>query len=152
NHLTPDIVVFFHEFDLVNNLLFKEASITRVINFNLTHHLSNDDFEVLVIDLNTLQAVNVLNFIDDVFLNGCRTFDGQNVGRSSCTVRQWSTGAYVIVFLNKDLLGERYEILLNLTGLGSNNDFAVSSLNFTKGYLTVNFRNDCRIRRITSFK
>ena len=87
NHLlTPDAVVFFHELLLVYYLLFQEASIARFYDFYLTHHLTNDDFEVLVINLHTLQTVYVLNFVYDIFLYGSRTLDSQDVGRSDSTV------------------------------------------------------------------
>ena len=104
NHfLAPDAVVFIHEFALVNNLLFEEASVTRIKDSYLTHHLTNDYFKVFVVDLHTLHTVNVLNFIHDIFLNGCRTLDVQDVGRSDSTIGQRCTGTHIVVFLYKDL-------------------------------------------------
>jgi hypothetical protein len=41
---------------------------------------------VLIVDLHTLQAVNVLNLVNDIVLNGCWALDSQDVGRSDSTV------------------------------------------------------------------
>ena len=137
--LSPDTVVLFHEFHLVNNLLFQEAGITWLVDFHLAHHLTNDDFKVLIINLHTLQTVNVLNLVHNIFLHGRRTFDSQDVRRCDSTVRQRSTGAYIVVLLNQNLLGQRYEVLLHFTGLGSNDDFAITAFHLTHGNLTVDF-------------
>ena len=79
NFLAPDAVVLFHKLELVDNLLFQEASVARFVDFHLAHHLANDDFEVFVVNLHTLQTVNVLHFVDDILLYCRRAFDGQNV-------------------------------------------------------------------------
>ena len=96
--LSPDTVVLFHEFHLVNNLLFQEAGITWLVDFHLAHHLTNDDFKVLIINLHTLQTVNVLNLVHNIFLHGRRTFDSQDVRRCDSTVRQRSTGTSADLF------------------------------------------------------
>ena len=61
--------------------------ITRLIDFYLTHHLTNNNLKVFVVNLHTLQTVNVLHFIYDIFLYSRGTFNGQNVSRSNRTVR-----------------------------------------------------------------
>ena len=96
-------IVFFHELQLVNNLLLQEASITRLFNLYLTHHLTDNNLEVLVIDLHTLQTIYILNFIYDIFLYSRRTFNRQNIRRCSGTVRQWSTSTYIVILLHQDL-------------------------------------------------
>ncbi len=42
------------------------AGLARVLHHHATQHLAHDHFNVLVVDLHTLQAVHVLHFIDDV--------------------------------------------------------------------------------------
>ena len=85
--LTPDTIVFFHKLKFIHNLLFKETRISRLVNFHLTHHLTNDYFEMLIIDLHTLQTVYILNFVHNIFLHCRRTFNCQNVCRSNSTIR-----------------------------------------------------------------
>ena len=43
-----------------------KAGIAGFSDFNFTQHLTNDDLDVLVVDLHALQTVNVLDLVDDV--------------------------------------------------------------------------------------
>ena len=147
--LTPDAVVFFHELELVHYLLFQEAGIARLVDFNLTHHLANDDFKVFVVNLHTLQTVNVLYFVHDIFLYSRRTFNGKDIGRRNSTVGQRSTSTHVVVLLYQYLFGQWYEIFLNFPGLRGNDNFAVTTFHLTHCDLTVNFGNHSRIGRVT---
>ena len=66
----------------VDNLLFEEARVALIEDFDLAHHLAHNHFEMLVVDLHALQWINVLHFVDDIFLNGAVwAFDFQDVGR-----------------------------------------------------------------------
>ncbi len=153
NHfLAPDAVVFVHERAFVDNLLFEEAGVARVKDVDLAHHLAYDYFKVLVVDLHTLHAVHVLNFVDDVFLNGCRSHDVEDVGRSDGTVGEGSTGAYVVVFLNEDLLGQGHEVFLDFTDTGCNGDFTVTAFYLSEVDFTVDFGYDCGVGRVTGFE
>ena len=137
---------------LVDDLLFEEAGITRVENGDLAHHLTHNNLEVLVVDFHTLQAVNVLYLVDDVFLHGCRAFDGQDIRRSDGTVGERRAGTHIIVFLHKDLFRQRYEIFLHFAGLRGNGNFTVTAFYLTEGDFTVDFGNNGGIRRVTGFK
>ena len=153
NHLlTPNTVIFFHEVLLIYHLLFQEAGITRFINFNFTHHLTNDNLKVLIINLHTLQTVNILYLVYDIFLYSRRTFNGQDVGRSNRTIRQRSSGAYIVVLLNKNLLRKINQVLLHFTGLRCYNDLTVTTFNLTHGNFTIDFRNHSRVGRVTCLK
>ena len=83
---------------------FDIIRITRIKDVDLTHHLTHDDFEVFIVNLNALHTVNVLNFVNDIFLNSSRTLDVKDVAWSHSTIRKRSTGTNVVVFLHKDLL------------------------------------------------
>ena len=103
NFLAPDAVVLVHELAFVDNLLFEEAGVARVEDVDFAHHLADNDLEMLVVDLHTLHAVDVLDFVDDIFLNGCRTHDVEDVRRGYGTVRERCASAHDVVFLNKNL-------------------------------------------------
>ena len=94
---------------------------------------------MLVVDLNALQTVNVLYFVDDVFLNGRRTLDGKYVGRCDDAVGKRCSGTHGIVLLDKYLLRQRYKILALLAGLRRNDNLTVASLHLAHGHLTVDF-------------
>ena len=152
NFLAPDTVVLFHEFELIHYLLFQEAGIARFIDFNLTHHLTNDYLEMLIVNFYTLQTVYVLDFIYDIFLNSRRSHDCQDIRRSSRTIRQRHTSTNVVIFLNKQLLGQRHHIFLYFTQFGCNSNFTVTTLDLAETNFTIDFRNDSRVRRVTSLK
>ena len=140
--LTPDAVVLFCKVVFVDDLRFEEAGVTSFVDLHLAHHLTHDNFKVLVVDFYTLQTINVLHLVDDVFLNGGRTLDGKDVARSDATIGERRTSANVVVLLYQDLLGERHEILLDFTELRSHDDFTITALDATHGDFTINFRND----------
>ena len=85
-------------------MLLEELSVSTIFNHDLLHHLTDDDLEVLVIDFHTLQAVDVLDFIHDVFLDGRWPHDVQNVIRRHSTIRQWHARLDKVVVLNQDVL------------------------------------------------
>ena len=107
---------------------------------------------MLVVNLHTLQTVHVLYLVHDILLHCRRTFNGQNVGRRSGTVRQRSTSTYIVVLLYQNLFGQRHEILLHFTQLGSDDNLTVTAFQFTHRDFTVDFRNHCGIGRITRFE
>ena len=152
NLLTPYTVVFVREIEFINKFLLKEDSIAWVVDANLTHHLANDNLEVLIVDLHTLQTVNVLYLINDVLLHGCWTFDCQDIRWCNFTVRQGCASTNSVVLLNKNLTWQRNKILALLTGLRCNNNLTVTTLQFAHSYLTINFRNNSRCWWVTSLK
>ena len=107
---------------------------------------------MLVVNLHTLQTVYVLDFINDVFLYSRRTLDGQDVSRSNSTIRQRSSGTYIVVLLYQNLLGQSNQIFLHIASLGSYDDLTVTTLDLTHSHFTVDFRYNCRVRRISGFE
>ena len=69
NFLPVYVIVFVHEFPLVNNLFFEKFSVARIHDFNFTHHLAYNNFKVLVVDFHTLHTIYFLNFVYNIFLN-----------------------------------------------------------------------------------
>src|SRR5690554_3623068 len=86
HHFTPDLIVLFHELNLVDNLTLQEAGVSLIVNLHLTHHLAHNDFEVLIVDFYPLKTVNILYFVNNVLLNSSGPFNRQNVGRCNGAV------------------------------------------------------------------
>ena len=107
---------------------------------------------MLIIDFHTLQTINVLYLIHNILLYSGWSLNCKNVIRSDDTIRQWRTCSYRIMFLNQNLFTQRNKILLLLTCLRGDNNFAVSTLYLAHGNLAINFRNDSRIRGVTSLE
>ena len=150
--LTPDAVVLLSEVELVDYFLLEEGGVAGVVDLHLAHHLTNDDLEVLVVDLHTLQTIDVLNLVDNVLLNGGRALDGENVVGSDDSIGERCAGAHGVVLLHKDLLGEADEVFLLVAGLGGDDDLAVTALDLTHGDLTIDLGDDCGVARVAGLE
>ncbi len=73
--------VSFSELRHVDNAACEELGIARIIDLILAKHLTHNDFDVLVIDLNAVVLIDLQNFRDDVLLNPLRTLDLHDVMR-----------------------------------------------------------------------
>src|SRR5690554_32319 len=77
-------IVFVQQFGTLDLLTGDEAGIARINDVHTTQHLTHDDFDVLVVDLHTLQPVDILNFVDDVdrqLFDALETQDIVRIGR-----------------------------------------------------------------------
>ena len=92
---------------------------------------------MLVVDLHTLQAVHCLNLVHDILLSLDRSEYIEDVAGRNSTVGKGSAGLYIVVLLNKNLLGQRHQIVLLDTVLVADYDFAVTSLDLAHQNLTV---------------
>src|SRR6266581_2364048 len=72
-------VVFLSEAELVHLLLEEERRITHVLNLDPAHHLARDRLNVLVVDVHALEAVNLLNGVDQVRLRELLAENGEQV-------------------------------------------------------------------------
>ena len=108
-------VVFIQEVGLLGDLLFQELGVSTVFNHDLLHHLTYDDFKVLVVDFHPLQAVDVLDFIHDVLLHRRWAHDIQDVVGRDGTIRHWHSCLDEIVVLHQDVLGQWNHVLEFLT-------------------------------------
>ena len=77
----PDALVFIGEAEAVHLLFQQEVGVSNFLDLHPAKHLSHDDFDVLVVDVYTLQAVNLLDFVYQVFLQAAHSQDAQDVVR-----------------------------------------------------------------------
>ena len=83
------LVVCIQELNNINHAAGKQSCLTCIGYFNLAKHLTNNNFDMTVINLNTLQGVNLLNFLDDVILNtGYTKYANDVVGIDGSTYNQ----------------------------------------------------------------
>lgn len=103
---------------------------------------------MLVVDLNTLQAVNILNFLDQIgsqFSNASQT---QDIVRRQIAFSDGFALFNVLTFEDRDMTPLRNEDLM-LIILTIRHDDATLALGFlTKADGTGRFREDCRILRL----
>ena len=61
-------LVLFEEPELVDLLVDEELGVADVLDLHPPHHLTRDDLDVLVVDVDALQPVDLLDFVDEVGL------------------------------------------------------------------------------------
>ena len=59
----------------------KHEAVACLLDADLLHHLANDYLDVLIVDINTLETVNLLNLGDDVVLNSLLTQNLEDIVR-----------------------------------------------------------------------
>ena len=74
-----DRLVHLSKFQTIHMLSLKELRVTGVDDLHLLEHLANDDPNVFVVDLHSLEPVDLLNLIQKIFLDRTGSFDFQDV-------------------------------------------------------------------------
>src|SRR5258706_128265 len=107
-----DAIIFLAEAELVDLFLEKEVGVSNVFDFDPAHHLTNDGFDVLVVDVDALEAVDLLNGVDEIGLREFFAEDGQQIVQVGRTVDESFAGFDVFAFLNVDVDAARNRIFL----------------------------------------
>ena len=81
----------------------QEIGIPRIGNFNLTHHLADDTFDMLIGDGHTLQAIDSLDFVYQVTLHRFGALHSKNIVRIHGTVANLLASAYTVAFENRQV-------------------------------------------------
>ena len=100
----------------------QEAGVSRVGDFHLAKHLAHDDLDVLVVDLDALQAIDFLHFIEQVLLKFLRAADVENFMRNDRTFGELLTFLHEVPLEDDDVLGERDQVLFLRAGVGIGDD------------------------------
>ena len=107
-----DALVFLAEAELVDLLFEQERGIAHVFDLHPAHHLANDHFDVLVVDVHALQPVDFLDFVHQVSLQFLLPEHGQNVVRVERAVHQRFAGLHALAFLHVDVNAARHRVFL----------------------------------------
>src|SRR5208283_3226979 len=105
-------VVLFAEAELVHLLFEEEGGVADVFHLDPAHHLPGDGLNVLVVDVDTLQAVDLLNGVDEVSLGVLFAENRKQVVEIERSVDESLTGSDVFAFLNVDVNAARNGIFL----------------------------------------
>lgn len=74
-------VIFCQQLGALHLFGLDELRITRFGDGNTTQHLTDNYFNMLIVDLHTLQTINVLDFVSDVAGQGLDTLQTQDIVR-----------------------------------------------------------------------
>ena len=146
--LRIDCVHFF----AVNLFAGKQGCVATECDFNLLQHLTNDRFDVLVVDLHALQTIHFLNFRNQIFSQCFDAHDFKDVMRVRRTSNQVIALTNEIAFLNIKYLRLLDQILNTIAFFRNNRDLALRLIVTDEFNAARNLRNDCVILRNTCFE
>src|SRR5690606_28520068 len=130
-----------------------EAGVARFGDFNLTQHLTQNGLDVLVVDLHALQAVNVLDLVDDVLGQRTHTQQTQDVVRVARTVGNHFTLVHLFAFEDVEVTPLRNQLLVRIATIGRRDDQTALALGlFAEADGAADFREDRRLFRATRLK
>ncbi len=78
----------------------QERRFACILDFHFLQHLTDDDFDVLVVDLNALQTIDVLDLVDEIFGQRLDAKHAQNVVWHRVAIHQQVADFDEIAFLN----------------------------------------------------
>ena len=90
----------------------EELSVAGFGDADLAEHLAHDDLDVLVVDRHTLQTINFLHFVDQVFLQLLRAADVEDFVRVHRTFGQLLTFLHEVALEHDDVLTDGDEMFL----------------------------------------
>src|SRR5579864_1888302 len=145
-------LVLFTEGELVCLLFEQEASIAHVFDFHPAHHLTNNHFDVLVRDVDTLQPVDFLDFVDQVSLQLFFAEYREDVVRVERAVHERFARLDALAFLHVDVNATRNRVFLFGTVVGHDVDLALSFRNLAELDRAIDFADDRGFMRLAGFE
>src|SRR5207248_2284791 len=110
-------LVLFLELKLVDLIAPEQRRIAGIGDLHLAQHLAHDDLDMFVINLDTLQSINFLHFVDQVLLQILRPAHFQNFVRYYWTLGHLLAFLHEIAFEHDDVFRERDQMLFFRFGL-----------------------------------
>ena len=83
-------------------------------DFHLLHHLADDHFDVLVVDLHALQPIDVLNLLDEIGRKFLDALDAQDVVRRGIAFDDVVALLHKIAFAHADVLALGDQVLAGI--------------------------------------
>src|SRR5262245_42587373 len=111
-----DARVLLLEEVLFDLLVDEERRLADLLDAHATEHLTNDGLDVLVADADALQAIHLLDFVDEPGSELLFALHAQDVVRVRGTVLERIARAHVIARLHLDVLALRDQVFARLLG------------------------------------
>ena len=151
--LGDDAVVFLAEAELVHLFVEEECRVADVFYLHPAHHLADDGFDVLVVDVDALQAVDLLNGVDQIGLRVFFAEDGQQIVRVERAVDQRLAGLDVFAFLHVDVHAANDRVfLLRFAVFALDVNLAQAFADFAVLHDAVDFADDGGVARLASLE
>ena len=140
--LGDKLLVNFLEDRLFHMLAQKELGVPGIGDPDPLEHLSHNDLDMLVIDLDALEPIDLLDFIDQVLGNFFFAKDRQNIMGIGRAVHKGLARAHIIAFVHADVFALRDQILTRVSHLGRDYNFALALGVFSEAHHAVDFGNN----------
>ncbi len=127
---------------ILDRIAVQETSLTSIGDFNLTKHLPNDYFDMLVVDHNALQTVNVLNFVGDVLRQLNHAQQAQYIVRVRRAIRNDLTLFNRLTFKHVQLTPLRNQHFIGIIFSWRNNQALLAFGLFAERYHATDFCQD----------
>ena len=150
--LRDHALVLFGEAEFVDLLFEQELGVADVFHFAPSHHLANDDFDVLVADVHALQPVNFLDFVHQVRLQFLFSEHGQDVVRVERAIHQRFASFHALAFLHVDVNAARNRVFLFGAVVGDDIHLALSLGDFAELDRAIDFADDRGFMRLAGFE
>ncbi len=112
-----DSAVFFEEDEAVNLVVPEEGGVAGVGDFDFAQHLADDDFDVFVVNFHALEAVNFLDFVEEVFLEGLGAADVEHFVGDDGAFGELAAFFDVVAFEDDDVFVGGDEVFFFVAGL-----------------------------------
>src|SRR5215469_9013946 len=145
-------LVLFAEGELVDLLFEQEACIAHVFDLHPAHHLADNHFDVLVGDVDALQPVDFLDFVDQVSLQLFFAEYSQDVVRVQRAIHQRLAGLDALPFLHVDVHAAWNRVLLLASVVSRDVEFALSFRDLAELDRTIDFADDRGLMRLARFE
>jgi len=108
--LPPAPLILFDELAALDLVVEQETGVANLLDAHTAQHLADDHLDVLVVNLDPLQAVDLLHLVDQVLGQFLFTEHAQNVVRIAGAVHERLAGTDEVPFVDTDVLplGIRY--------------------------------------------
>ena len=102
---------------LIDLIAPEQRGVARIGDLHLAQHLAHDDLDVLVVNLDALEAINFLHFVHQMLLQILRSADLENFVRHDRTFGELLALLHEVALEDDDVLGQRDEMLFFRAGL-----------------------------------
>ena len=143
--LAVHAIILGLEAETIDLLVDEELGVADLLDLHPAHHLPHNDFDVLVVNRDALQAIDLLDLVDQVLLQRPLAEHVEDVMRVDRPVYQRLTGAHVLAFADVDVRPARHRVIPRFAGLGvCYHDLAEALGDLAEMHLPVNLRDDGR--------
>ena len=140
--LAEHALVLFLEDVLLDLLVDEEVGVAHILDPHAAEHLTDDDLDVLVVDLDALQSIDLLDFVDQVLGQRLLAEHPQDVVRIGGAVHQRLAGAHLVAFADRECLPLEIRYSFGSPCSGRDDDLALALGVLAERDHTVDFGDD----------